>query len=208
MMILKNPSHTIIVPSAGFPTPAVIDDFNRANGALGANWGRWWNGDQDMSILSNQCRTATNDFSDNYYNVATYQNVDIAITIATLPATNGLVYMGARMQSPGVAGMDCYQLVYTNAATDTIRLDRVINSVETALNTWNQTLSAGNGLGMRISGTGATVTIDIYVNTGAGWTLVQTQTDTNAARITAAGNTGIGITDTTARLDNFIAGNS
>jgi hypothetical protein len=212
MLILKNPSHQIIVPpSVGFPTPSVTDTFDRANSAsLGASYGRWWNGDQNLGIESNQCEPSTSDYCDNYYNVAQYQNKDVAVTIDTLPPTNEIVYLGGRIQSAGLAGMDCYQLVYTNAATDTIRLDRVINSTETALQTWNQNLANGNGFGFRISGTGATVTIEVYVNTGSGWTLLGTYNDTNANRITATGYGGLGIgtANITTRLNNFIVGNS
>lgn len=212
MLILKNPSHQIVIPpSVGFPTPSVTDTFDRANSAsLGGNYGRWWNGDQNLSIDSNQCVPSTGDYCDNYYNVAQYQNKDVAITIDTLPPNNEIVYLGGRIQSAGLAGMDCYQLVYTNAATDTIRLDRVINSTETALQTWNQNLANGNGFGFRISGTGATVTIQVYVNTGSGWTLLGTYNDTNANRITATGYGGLGIgtANITTRLNNFIVGNS
>lgn len=209
MMILKNPSHTVVAPSTGFPTPSVTDNFNRANaGTLGANWSRFWSGDNDMGIISNTARTAINDYSDNYYNVAQYQNCDAAITIPTLSASSREIYLAARLQSPGTASLSGYNILLTNAATDTIALQRINSEVITTLNTWNQNIAAGNKIGMRISGTGSTVTIEIYIDIGAGWVLFQTETDSSADRITATGYGGIGTNSTTTRLDDFIIGNS
>lgn len=208
MLVLVGPSHAAAGPGA-FPTPAVTDAFTRSNNgsSLGANWGQWWNGDGPLGINGNQAYVSTNDYGDSYYNVATYVDTDVSILIPTLPPVNSIVYLGGRIASPNTGSLGGYQLTYTQlSGTDTIILFRIHNATETSLVTYNQNLSAGNGIGMRITGNGATVSIESFYYNGSAWVSLGTYSDTNANRKTAAGYGAIGTNHSTTRLDDFRVG--
>lgn len=195
------------------PSLAVLDNFNRANGNIQAGNANWtspglYEGAVVVSIVSNVV-AGNAGFAEAYWNAATFGDTEVGITITTLPATNGLVYLWARGQSPGTSGADGYQLVYERlSGTDSIRVDRVINQSETTLATRSQEVSVGDSIALVVLGSGATVTLQIwYRASGGSWSQLGADiSDTNANRITANGRIGFGSNDATARMDDFFGG--
>lgn len=197
------------------PNQAILDTFNRADGGLGSNWtSPIWNGDDAPAIVSNTFRGGAGSGSDGdaYWNVASYTESEVYITITTLPSAGTGPYLMARIQSPGVAGaMDAYQLYcakVAGAGNDTWATYRVINEAQTLLANGTQELNVGDSIGLVVTGTGATVTVQAwYRASGGSWTqLGSDYSDTNAARITSAGRIGVGCQANVGRLDDFGGG--
>lgn len=192
------------------PSLAVLDDFNRANGALGANWASPnYQGDASPTVISNAFGQSGTDYADANWAGATYTETEVFATLTAVPANGSVAYLHARIQSQGAAGFDAYELRVTKASgTDTVDLFRIINNAETNLATRSQEVAAGDALGMFVSGTGATVTMQIwYRASGGSWTQLGSDVaDTNASRITAAGRIGAGVQGNTARWDDFGGG--
>lgn len=193
------------------PNQPILDDFNRANTTLNSgNWaGPTYTGDLTMSIISNAAGGASANFFDSNWSAATYTESEVYAQLTAVPAAGAVAYMHARIQSAGTSGLDAYELVLTkDAATDTISLSRVINETPTSLDTRSQEVSAGDWLGLVVTGTGATVTLQIWYSTdGTNWSQLGADiSDTNAARIVAAGRIGLGTQNSAARWDNFGGG--
>jgi hypothetical protein len=186
-----------------FPTTAVLDNFDRANGGLGANWsGPVINGNGRMAIISNQVQPGAAG-ADDYYNVATYAECEVYCDMPALPAANKIAWIMARIVSPNVANAtDGYEIDYTyKTTTDTIQVYRIDNSSWTQLGaTISQDFSAGDSLGMEIAGG----TITPYRKTGGSWAALSARSD---ATYSAAGYIAFGGDDVTSmRLDNFGGG--
>lgn len=196
----------------GSPGLAVLDDFNRANGALGANWsGPTYSGDTALSVISNTAGGNSSTFFDSNWSASSFgPDTEVYATLSTVPANGNEAYMHARIQSPNTAGMDCYELSCVMASgADTLSLRRVIDATPTEIATRSVTVSSGDRIGLIVFGTGATVTLQIwYSSGGAGaWTQQGADvSDTNASRITASGRIGLGTQNNAARWDNFGGG--
>lgn len=192
------------------PSTSILDTFNRANGALGANWSSpTYAGDDSPTVISNACGQSGSDYADANWNGATYTESEVYATLTVVPATGNQVYLMARIQSPNTSGMDAYTLLLTKASgTDTLDVMRTINGADTSIATRSQEVSAGDALGLVVLGTGATVTIQVwYRASGGSWTQLGADiSDTNANRITAAGRIGLGLQNSTARWDDFGGG--
>lgn len=196
------------------PNQPILDTFNRADGGLGSNWtSPIWVGDDNPAIVSNTFRggNSTGSDGDGYWNVASYTESEVYITVTTLPSAGTGPYLMARIQSPNSAGMDAYQLYcakVAGAGNDTWVLNRVINEASTLLANGTQEFSAGDSFGLVVLGTGATVTVQAwYRASGGSWVqLGSDYSDTNAARITAAGRIGVGCQGNVGRLDDFGGG--
>jgi hypothetical protein len=193
------------------PTQGVLDNFNRANGGLGANWtAGLYSGTTAPTIISNTAGISAGAlFHEVHWNAASYTESEVYATIATPPATGQYVYVWARGQSLGTTGADGYQLlIERSAGTDAWTLSRVIDEVETALATRSQEVSAGDAFGLVVLGTGATVTLQIwYRANGGSWTQLGADvSDTSGSRIIAAGRIGFGFNANTTRVDDFGGG--
>lgn len=193
------------------PSLSILDNFNRANGALGANWsGPTYQGDTALSIISNAAGGNSATFFDSNWSAATFgPDSEVYATLTAVPGTGDEAYMHARIQSPNTAGMDAYELsVVKGSGTDTISIRRVIDNSPTELATRSQEVAAGDRLGLVVLGTGATVTIQAWYSSGGGaWSQLGADvSDANAARITASGRIGIGTAEATARWDDFGGG--
>ena len=187
------------IAGGAFGDQAILDNFNRADGGLGSNWTMGYYGGDTLSIASNQAYSGGG-YRENRWNPATYGTPENYITIATLPASGEQVYLDVRIANPGATTLDCYEVVYTNAATDTAQIYRVDNGTATQLgSTINQNFSAGDGLGLSATGS----TIEAWRRSSGTWSLLGSRTDSTYS---AAGYLGIGSGGTTARLDDFGGG--
>ena len=185
-----------------FPSTSVLDAFTRADGALGADWTNW-NAYSDFAVYSNQARGPADTLViiADYYDVATYTDLEVYVTIAGLSgdtsASHGVLF---RLQAADVR--DGFLVEWTEAGT--IDIYRIDNGGYTQLGASNtsQTLNAGDKLGAQMVGD----VITVYKNEGAGWVQVgTTRTDT-----TGYDNGYIGIQDyqpsTTRHLDDDFGG--
>lgn len=175
-----------------FPSlTTILDNFNRADGGLGANWTTMAG---TMGVTSNQMGAAAVPALARY-NVATYgPNVDGFITISVLPSvTNGASIL-ARLSSAANGYMVTYQ-VGTG-----ILIRRLTGGAPTTLDTTAvPALSAGDKLGIRCRG----ATIESWYTSGGVWTMAASVTD---ATYSTANYLAVFLSGTTSRVDDFGGG--
>jgi hypothetical protein len=189
-----------------FPTCGIVDDFNRANGPIGALWSAWMQTGAAMpNISSSQVTGVATSYNSIFWNSAAFgPNCEAYITVATKPS-NGTDYpeMYARLKDFTSTTTDGYA-VYggLGGATQTWIMARYDNGAATQLgSTFVQNIAAGDSIGIEV--TGSTINA-MYKPTGGSWTTVASRGDT-----TYSGSGCIGFyvsTDTVIRLDNFGGG--
>lgn len=196
---------TIFDQHGVFPTAPHLDDFNRANEnpLADGNWsGPWFGAEDELQILSNVVAADTAPGNSAWTAETFGLDSEIRLTIATVPADGQNIGLGLRLVDLG-ANVDGYLAIHVQlaAAADFFRYFRVDNGVPTVLGSdINQVLAANDGMGLEMIGS----TLTVNYNTGSGWTAVSSRSDST---YTAAGNIGLRLTDTTARLDNVGGGN-
>lgn len=200
------PVTAVWTPRGGaFPTTGVLDPFNRGDSStLGASWtAPVYVGDGDLEVSSNQARAAAAyEYCDDYWNVSSPgPDSEAYVTLATLPGTDNIIYLFARLQSPGTSGLDGYEVDYAQrSGTDQVYVYRIDDATFTQLGaTVNQEFSAGDGLGMEVIGS----TIRALRRSGGTWAELASRTDSTYA---SAGRIGFGIRNTTGRVDDFGGG--
>jgi hypothetical protein len=172
------------------------DNFNRANSSsLGSNWtenepgGSW-------AITSNQLVRSGGGFTS-------------AITTTGAHAAVADCKASITRVSSGWDGGPCVRATSTGAtmyyldvySTNTLELYRRVSSSDTLVASRTQTHASGDTYRLEVSGTGATVTLKIFRN---GVQVGADISDANAARITAAGQTGLICWDV-GTADDFLA---
>lgn len=195
-----------------FPTTGVLDDFNRDNGPLGANWtaAHTFFG-TDLSVVSgNQFAPTSGDYVIVYYNVSTYgASCEAYVTVVTRTTVNGDgPYVGARLQqacdsapSEVAHTLDGYFAAIELATTGNWRIYRMDDGTNTQLGDTVVEVSAnGEKIGIECVGD----QISCYRYSGA-WELQMTRTDATY------GNAGYnalygGSDDANYRLDDFSGG--
>ncbi len=198
-------SHHAGATPVAFPVTPVLDNFNRANEGppLSANW----TADPMNVALAGHAvvSNAAANGSHSYWDASTFgPDQEAWMTVSSLSGTLVGLYM--RIQAPNTAGADAYELQWKTDGE--INAIRVINAYagETVLGTATVApVATGYRFGARVLGSGATVTIEAYIDTGSGWTLALSTTDTDASRITAAGFVGF-LSDTADVIDDFGGG--
>lgn len=205
--------------AAAFPTTGVIDTFNRANGGIpgstsssGATWasdsidGNW---SSNLVVSANQMKLSAAGTVNSYLTPSYGPDAEVYVDVPTLPPNGQYVALFARIQAPGGSSGDYYGLVYTHntAGNATYTLRRYIDITWTDLITTSApALAAGDGLGLEVTGTGATVTVRAMRRTAGLWGQVTTVGDSSASRIIAAGGIGVEVSATTTLLDNLGGG--
>lgn len=111
---------------------------------------------------------------------------DVLVTVRRASATN---FDGGPVARSNVTGSSptvgsCYLLDAFD--TNTIEVYRRVTNVNTLLTSITATHADGDLIGLRVTGTGASVLLEVLVN----GVVVGSVSDSNAARITAAGQTG------------------
>lgn len=160
-----------------WPTTGVIDNFNRADGSLGSNWATpTWVGNGSFAISSNAVHFSSDvsSWGDNYWAQSFPANQEVFATLsANDPAKRGFgFYM--RVQGPGVANFDGYEIAHNFGAGDTHYIVRVDNEVETTLGAaTTHTTTTGYKYGGSANGT----TLTSYVNAGSTWRPLVSRTD-------------------------------
>lgn len=177
----------------------VIDNLDRANGALGANYGALYG--TGLVIDTNQAASAGGP-QGSYWSAATFgPDCEVFATVATVPATGENVDLMLGIGSPG-ASWNGYGVEMTEeAGTDTSVIYRADAGVITALGaSISQEFANGEGILLnRLSGV-----LQLYRNAGAGWVAVGTSRSDST--YTGAGYIDWFLDGTAARLDDFGGG--
>lgn len=181
-----------------FPSTSVLDDFNRANGAVGSNYTipTFLSG---MNVSSNTCVSAgANGLA--VYNVATYTDCEVYATLTTKPSDGNSATLQWRLvQYSSVLTLDGYYIQINSVAgagNDTIQVNRVTNAAPTAIGAaFTQEIANGDVIGVRMVGD----TIEVFVN----GTSLGTRTDST---YTGAGTLALGFSTTSGAWDDFGGG--
>lgn len=195
--------------SPSFPTTVVLDDFNRADVGPppSASWsttGAFSAVGTQHSVISNRLGKTVTGFHSVYWLTSFAANQEVRVIVPVLPAGNEqVVFLLARLQTPGTAGVDGYGLNVSKAAgADTWDFYRIDNGAQTVLSSFTQEIAAGDGIGLKLVGT----QLQAWFKSGAGaWTMVGTQTD---ATYNTTGYIGLETHDDIARFDDFGGGDS
>ena len=193
-----------------FPTTAVLDAFT---GGISGNWTAdpWGLGSSGIVYSSNQATgQAGTAYGESYWSAANYgPDCEAYVSIPTMPATDDEVALGLRIQNAGTGTATGYYVEFTRlAGTDTVFVYRVTSGgVFTTIGSVSQEFGAGDRLGAEVTGAGTTVSIKMFYYTAGAWAQIgSTISDTDAARITAAGRVSLSIQGNTARVDDFGGG--
>ena len=194
-----------------FPTnDTILDNFNRSDSAPMTGW-------TAITYLNTMSANGTVCLADADANAgviwATSYDADqeAFVTISTVGTADGDTHAlwGRIQDSPSILTINAYGVEYrvTSGAPHTMRVRRVDETVATQIGDAEElTLSDGDKIGMRITGTGATVTIEMWADSGSGWELIGTVTDTSAGRITSSGYIGLIADNNECRFDDFGGG--
>lgn len=196
-----------------FPTTGVLDAFTRANNnGLGADYAKGFNfgtAANRLGISSNQAAPVANPFGEDVHIVAAFgPDCEAFMTVVTPPATGGDFGLSCRHSGSGATAQGYRVTVFKLAGTDEVKVNKITNgSTQAQIGaTVTQEFSAGDKLGMEVTGSNPT-TINVYRQAaGSGtWDLVASVQDSSSP-ITATGNIGLYAFGSAARLDDFSGG--
>lgn len=177
-------------------TQLAADDFERADGALGANWTAQGNYDSAPVILSGRAAPGGASQGDNsaarYTGISWPDDQYSEITPAVVPTTgNGGV--AAHIRIGAAANRDCYGIAGDQSAT---QLYKFVLSSYTQLGTSGPGIAAGDTLRVWAVGT------SIYASKNGSLICGSPITDGDQT----AGDAGIQIEGTTARIESWTGG--
>lgn len=185
----------------------VIDDFNRSNGALGANWSSVdpvGSTGTDWTIASNQVLAVTSAYLAEYWtggaSVTFGPDCAVGVTVAAAPSgsfNNISLWLGLH-GGVGTASADGHRLTIEGTQ---VTIETITNGSESAIGAAiSETRQAGDTYVLERIGS----TLTAWRLRGGSWTNLGTRT----AVYTAAGSVGLSMYDPggTGRLDDFIGG--
>lgn len=189
------------------PTTAVLDDFNRADGALGANWpSSVIEFNTKCVIVSNAAKAADASRNDARWTASFGPDSEAYGTVSIVPANTLGQYLYVRIANPNSATMNCYAIKFTrfDGAPDTrVAYQRFDSGVATTLGA-NETGFPSPVAGQKyfLDATGSTITGHLF-DSGA-WTDISSRSD---ATYSAAGYIGMGFQSNSAgQMDDFGGG--
>lgn len=198
-----------------FPTTSILDSFTRANGALGSNWtSPLATGDSAPNILSNTVVGVAATWNGAYWNPATYLDSEAFISVpsASTAFDTGLLYCRSRNANTGTG---CAYLIEFSATVG-VKVYRLYNNTfSAALASYATNITLGCKVGLRVMTSSGNIVIETWADTGSGWTLLGTYTDTGAVatypNLASAGNIGFrlygnGYTEPNRHVDDFGGG--
>ena len=185
-------------PPAPPPSTPVLDNFNRANGAVGSNWGLMNGGFATFQVLSQQAVAPSGTtYAWNFWQQQQFgPDSDVYTTLAT--TSSDAVRVCARITSPTTTSRSGYCAQISGSAWTLVRIDKGTSVV---LATGSQTVGAGDKLGLTVTGS-ALVAWYAPAATGT-WTRILTATDTT---YTSAGY--LAMESRASHLDDFGGGTS
>lgn len=182
-----------------FPTTSVLDDFNRADGSVGANWTLldWISQGTTvvLTISSSQVAFSASGADGNWNPVTFGPDSEVFITV---PAISVSIELYVRMANPG-STPNCYRARFRNAS-NSFFLYRADAGVSTQLGaSVAGALANGDTAGVDIVGSN----VSMYQKTGGSWTTIMTRSDST---YTAAGYIGLYGNGSADRGDDFGGG--
>lgn len=192
-----------------FPTTAVLDNFNRANGGLGANWS-----DDPLNANPSAFQIDTNvvkspTYSEAWWNPATYgPGVECFATVAARGANTYGAYVGV-LRDPNTASStaDGYQVGLIFGATDKFEVYRYDNAASTLIASADlpAQVVAGDKIGIEVTSTG---TVRSHLYRAGAWSQITSTADGTYTFSTGNAVLEMAIFDGTfaARLDDFGGG--
>jgi hypothetical protein len=169
-----------------------FDDFNRANGAIGANWTKEYAAGGDLSIAGNKAVSSAQDNvwsfnpfgsanTDQFVSMVVYSSVNYSYKcLARCGGTNG-VGAGYQVLLSGLGSLSVWNLAAGTQMGST------------------QTVSSVTSIGIRVTGSGATTKVSAFYNGSIHASL----TDLTAATYTNAGKAGAYTVAANSSIDNF-----
>jgi hypothetical protein len=187
--------------SVAFPTTGVLDDFNRADGAVGSNWTADPNGSSWPTFnVSSNTLAGTGADSWMTWNVADYgPDCEAYATVTTAPGAGKTFELDIGVLNSGSASIDGYAVDW-KIDTNSFRIFRMDNGVYTQLSIFTSAIDVNDKAGFERDG--STLTVYKYVH--GMWALAGAST--SDATYSSAGKLQIAISDTVGRLDDFGGG--
>lgn len=143
-----------------FPSTSVLDAFNRANGALGANWGGPIDpSDTVPTIFSNAMVGTASVFNSAYWNVSTYLNTECYFTYTS----DEWVYAFSRIGAPNTAGLDCVFSRVRDSGNE-IETYIVVDGATVASDTTTGAITGSGQFGTYTRNSGDDILVDTYLN--------------------------------------------
>lgn len=169
-----------------FPVNGILDNFNRANSAstVGSNWTAFiatGGSSGNEGILSNQLYNPHGGFSNYtamYWNPSTFgPDCEVYITIPTIYTYNGQDNFNLYLRLQNIISLGNYN-GYSLKVLDSnggFSVNRVDGGISTQLGSViTQNIASGDKIGMSMIGN----TLTVYHDSGSGWTVIATRTDT------------------------------
>ncbi len=193
-----------------FPTTPLLDDFNRADGALGSNWSTPVESGEPgtPTIFSNAMVAPGSTDASAWWNPTTFgPDTEVFGTIPSASDKSAAIYLFARTASENSSGSDNYTVVFI-LQSNTIEVYRNINNVGTGpILSISHTHTVGSQYGMRVSTVGADNFIEVFKD---GVSLGSTTDVGQAANVPGPGHIGAGLfgggSSLTRAWDNFGGG--
>lgn len=190
-----------------FPTTPVLDNFNRADGSLGANWvnptGGCYHG--ELAIISSQCAQAgdTGYGTMSAYNTSFGPDCEFYVTATAVTAGVSQIqlYIRSSANLDGSCSGNGYDLkvsFWNTGSNNELLLRRL--SDYAVLGAYHAVPVAGDSFGIQAIGNAIKV---FYKPSAGSWSEVISATDSTT---TGAGYSGLMLNDTSLRLDNFGGG--
>jgi hypothetical protein len=154
--------------SMAFPTTAVYDDLNRADGAIGANYTTdvFAFGGAGLQIASNQLAGAASS-RNGWRNTASHTGiVENYADITGVPTGSGYIEVGLAF-GPGASSADAYSVDYEAGSGFTIY--RVTNGAYTQLGSYNNTYTPTTSDKMGIRHNDSTGLIELFLYRSGAW---------------------------------------
>lgn len=200
--------HPFFNQIGAFPTTGILATFTTTENPLseGGNFTNpLYNGNGNLEATGGQCK-ATNAGGDDsaYWDTTTFgPNCEIYVDVATAGADgNHNNTLAIRIVDPGLTTLDGHGCTFFSGTTGaTNGLAQVWEHTNGSFTQIGADIEMDITNGVKTGYDGVGGTLGIYRNAGS-WV----QEATRAAVYTAAGNIGIGIKDTTIRLDNMGGG--
>lgn len=192
----------IIIP-ADFPFTNTLDDFNRANGSLGASWGgKLFNSDGALAIDTNLVKGVNAGSNNNQgWNTQVGPDCEVYVEIISSADTNR-VLVALRWSALDTDTPDGYAARALGGATNNVLVFRFDNGAATTIATISQIVDDGDWLGLRMAGDVLGVFYkDISVSSN--WIQIGEVEDTTYS---ATGHLGLLLEGDTGRADNFSGG--
>lgn len=193
------------------PTTSVLDNFNRADGSLGANWSNL--GPSAAAITSNQARINGSSYGYAWWNANSYTGAgEVYVTAQTASVNTGDQLYLDIVSGWSSGSLNGYEVSLTRGATnDTIEFSKYANGSETSLGA-AQTMTGHIGAGDKVALTreaGGLLKAWRSASGSSTWTQIGT-TVTNATYFEAgqAWQVGWGASNSGYRVDDVGGGQS